>query len=127
MRTSARVLSALVILAALGACSESIGPVTSGGGVTSGVGSMAVIPSSATIGEGQMIQLTASLVDEFGDPLQAAVTWSSRDPAVATVSLSGTVLGRREGRTAIIASASGKAQTAAVHVTLGEPKGKPRP
>jgi uncharacterized protein YjdB len=121
MRTSAQVLSALVILASAGACdSEPIGPVTSGG-------SMTVAPSRATIGAGQTIQLTAKLVDEFGDPLQAAVAWSSSNPEVATVSVSGTVIGRREGRTAIIASAGGQAQSAAVQVLLDESAGKPKP
>jgi len=122
MRTSAQVLSALVILASAGACdTEPIGPVTSGGG------SMTVAPSRATIGAGQTIQLTAKLVDEFGDPLQAAVAWSSSNTEVATVSVSGTVIGRREGRTAIIASAGGQAQSAAVQVLLDESAGKPKP
>ncbi len=124
MRTahSTRVLSALVILASAGACSsESIGP------ATSGVGTMTVIPSLSTIGEGQAVQLTARLVDEFGDPLLAKVSWSSSNPSVATVSVGGTVLGRQEGRAAITASAHGRAQSAAVHVLPDESGGKPRP
>ena len=112
--------SVLLVLAA--ACtSESLGPATSGDG------SMTVIPSTATIGQGQAVQLTARLVDEFGDPLNAKVSWSSSNPSVATVSVSGTVLGRREGRAAIIASAGGRAQSAAVHVIPDETGGKPRP
>jgi len=125
MRTahSTRVLSALVILASAGACSsESIG-----GPATSGLGSMTVIPSQATIGEGQAVQLTARLVDEFGDPLLAKVSWSSSNPSVATVSVGGTVFGRREGRAAITASAHGRAQSAAVLVLPDESGGKPRP
>jgi uncharacterized protein YjdB len=124
MRTahSTRVLSALVILASAGACSsESIGP------ATSGVGTMTVIPSLSTIGEGQAVQLTARLVDEFGDPLLAKVSWSSSNPSVATVSVGGTVFGRQEGRAAITASAHGRAQSAAVHVLPDESGGKPRP
>ena len=124
MRTahSTRVLSALIILASAGACSsESIGP------ATSGIGSITVIPSLATIGEGQAVQLTARLVDEFGDPLQATVSWSSSNPSVATVSVGGTVFGRREGRAAITASAHGRAQSAAVLVLPDESGGKPRP
>ncbi len=124
MRTirSAQVLSAFVILASAGGCtSEAIGP------ATSGIGSMTVIPSGATIGEGQAVQLTARLVDEFGDPLQATVSWSSSNPSVATVSVGGTVLGRREGRAAITASAHGRTQSAAVLVLRDESGGKPRP
>jgi uncharacterized protein YjdB len=124
MRTahSARVLSALVFLASAGACSsESIGP------ATSGIGSMTVIPSSTTIGEGEAVQLTATLVDEFGDPLQATVSWSSSNPSVATVSVGGTVVGRQAGSAAITASARGRAHTASVHVLPDESEGKPRP
>ena len=119
---SARALSALIILVAAGGCSsDSLGP------ATSGAGTMTVIPSLATIGEGQVVKLTARLVDEFGDPLQATVTWSSSNPSVATVSVGGTVLGRQAGRAAITASAHGRAQSAAVHVLGSESGGKPRP
>lgn len=119
---STRALLALAILASAGACSnESIGP------ATSGVGSMTVVPRQATIGEGQAVQLTASLVDEFGEPLQAEVFWYSSNPSVATVSVGGTVVGRREGRAAITATAHGRAQTAAVQVLRDESGGKPKP
>lgn len=118
---SARV-AALIVLASVGACSsDSLGP------ATSGIGSMTVIPSVATIGEGQAIQLTARLVDEFGDPLQATLVWSSSNPSVATVSVGGTVFGQGEGRAAITASAHGRAQSATVEVLRDESGGKPRP
>lgn len=111
-----------VVLVVTGACtSESLGP------ATAGAGSMTVIPSTATIGQGQAVQLTARLVDEFGDPLNAKVSWSSSNPSVATVSVSGTVMGRGEGRAAVTASAGGRAQSAAVHVIPEESGGKPRP
>jgi uncharacterized protein YjdB len=117
---SARALSALIILATAGACSsESLGPATSGSGTVN------VVPSLATIGEGQAVQLTAKLVDEFGDPLEATFTWSSSNTDVATVSVGGTVFGRRPGRAAIIASAHGRAQSAAVVVLGDESEGKP--
>jgi uncharacterized protein YjdB len=119
---SVRALSAIIILATAGACSsESLGPATSGSTTVT------VVPSLATIGEGQAVQLTAQLVDEFGDPLEATVAWSSSNPDVATVSVGGTVFGRREGRAAIIASAHGRAQTAAVQVLRDASGGKPRP
>jgi len=107
----------------LGACdSESLGP------ARSRPGSISVVPSTATITEGQSLQLTASLVDEFGESLEGIVlSWSSSNPAVATVSGSGTVIGRQPGRAAIIASARGKAQSAAIHVREDETGGKPRP
>jgi uncharacterized protein YjdB len=117
-----RLLPALSLLAVLSACdSESIGP------ATAGVGTITVIPRTATIGAGQAVQLTAQLVDEFGDPLDARVSWSSSNPEVATVSVSGTVIGRKEGRAAITASAHGKLQAAAVHVIRDDSVGKPKP
>ncbi|HEU5304689.1 MAG TPA: Ig-like domain-containing protein [Gemmatimonadales bacterium] len=84
-----RVLSLTAIFTLAAACdSESIGP------ATSGVGSVTVIPSTATIGAGQALQLTARLVDEFGEPLEGVtVSWSSTNPSVATVSVGGTVFG----------------------------------
>lgn len=113
---------ALTLLLTTGACSsESIGP------STAGLGSMSVVPSSATIGTGQALQLNATLYDEFGDPLQAAVTWSSSNPSVATVSVGGTVYGRQPGRAAITATAHGRLQAAAVQVIGGEPQSKPKP
>jgi uncharacterized protein YjdB len=118
-----RILSAVAILAAAGACSsESIGPDRPDGG------SVTVIPSRATINEGQVVQLTARLVDEFGEPLEGVtLTWSSSNPSVATVSVTGTVFGHAPGRAAITASAMGKAQSAAVHVLEETRLGKPGP
>jgi uncharacterized protein YjdB len=128
MRTvhSTRLLSTLVILGFAGACSsDGTGP------ATSGEGTLTVIPSSTTIDAGHAIQLTASMVDEFGDPLQGLnFLWSSTNPDVATVSVSGTVFGRSAGRTAIKASALGRTVTAAVQVVQPHPDepppGKPR-
>jgi uncharacterized protein YjdB len=129
MRTahSVRALSALAILALAVACSsDGTGP------ATSGEGTLAVAPSTSTIGAGHVLQLTASIVDEFGEPLTGVnFSWSTTNPAVATVSVSGTVFGRSAGRTAIRASARGRTVTAAVQVVQPEPdeppSGKPRP
>jgi trimeric autotransporter adhesin len=120
---SLRLLLPSVVLLLSGACeSESLGP------RRAGPGSMSVVPSTATIGSGQSVQLTASLVDEFGEPLEGVVmSWSSSNPSVATVSVSGTVVGRQTGRAAIIATAQGKAQSAAIHVVADESGGKPEP
>jgi uncharacterized protein YjdB len=119
----ARTFSGFVLILAGAACSnDSLGP------RTAGVGTMTVAPSSATIGQGQALQLTAKLVDEFGDPLEGvAVTWTSSNTSVATVSVGGTVFGQRPGRAAIIANANGKAQGSAVRVVEDESQGKPRP
>jgi uncharacterized protein YjdB len=120
---SLRLLLPSLVLFLSSACeSESLGP------RRAGPGSMSVVPSTATIGEGQSLQLTASLVDEFGEPLKGVVmSWSSSNPSVATVSGSGTVVGRESGRAAIIATAQGKAQSAAIQVLEDQSGGKPKP
>ena len=109
-----------LLLASAGCNNESLGPQI-------GTSSITVAPSTATIGRGQTLQLTAKIVDEFGDPLQRAVTWSSSDPSVATVSVGGTVFGQGPGRAAITANADGRMQASAVHVTEEEPQSKPKP
>jgi uncharacterized protein YjdB len=115
MRTTYRARAfASTVLLATGACgTESIGP------TPAGFGSIEVVPSAATIAQGQPLQLTAMLFDEFGDPLQIAVTWSSSNPAVATVSHSGTVYGRQPGRAAVTANARGMTHSSAVRVVEG--------
>jgi len=122
MRTI-RSTRALALFFAIAACTDdSLGP------RTAGVGTMTVVPSTATIGQGEALQLTARLVDEFGDPLEGvAVKWTSSNPAVATVSVGGTVLGRRPGSAAITANAGGKVQGSSVRVVEGESQAKPRP
>ena len=116
-----RILALALVLTGAACSSESLGP------STGGTGSLSVVPSSATIGRGQAIQLTATLFDEFGDPLQTSVTWSSSNPSVATVSVGGTVFGREPGRAAITATTHGKTHGSAVHVVDGEPQSKPKP
>jgi uncharacterized protein YjdB len=116
------VLPSVVLLLSTACESESLGP------QRAGPGSVTVVPSVATLGEGQSLQLSASLVDEFGEPMDGVVlSWSSSNPSVATVSGSGTVVGRLSGRAAIIATARGKAQSAAIHVVADETGGKPKP
>lgn len=124
MRSTRSTRSLIVlIMAATWACSND----SSTGPATSGTATMRVIPSTATIVPGEALHLTASLVDEFGEPLEAAVTWSSSNEAVATVSVSGNVFGRSAGRAAITASARGRTQSSAVHVLEDEQPTKPKP
>ncbi|HJR17942.1 MAG TPA: Ig-like domain-containing protein [Gemmatimonadales bacterium] len=114
---------ALALFLATTACSnDSLGP------RTAGLATMTVVPSVATIGQGEALQLTARLVDEFGDPLEGVkVNWSSSNPEVATVSVGGTVLGRSAGNAAIRANAGGRVQGSSVQVVEDGSQGKPRP
>ncbi len=114
MRTirPARALACLAILAATGACTESLGP-----GPQSATTTMKVIPRSSTIPAGGVVTLTAQVFDEFGDPMVGVkYTWTSSNEAVATVSVGGTVFGRGEGRAAITATGGGKSQSSSVQV-----------
>jgi hypothetical protein len=102
----------LAILAATGACTESLGP----GGQLAGT-TISVVPRTSTIAAGEVITLTAQVFDEFGDPMVGVkYTWASSNEAVATVSVSGTVYGRGEGRAAITATAGGQTQSSSVQV-----------
>jgi uncharacterized protein YjdB len=118
--------SAVLLLSISGCTGDTLDP-QSGLGPQIGTSTMTVAPSSATIAEGETVQLTARIVDEFGDPLQhAKVTWSSSNSDVATVSVGGTVFGHGAGNAAIIASTGGKIQSSAVRVLEGESQSKPR-
>jgi uncharacterized protein YjdB len=118
--------SAVLLLSISGCTGDTLDP-QSGLGPQIGTSRMTVAPSSATIAQGGTVQLTARIVDEFGDPLQhATVTWSSSNSDVATVSVGGTVFGHGAGRAAITASTDGKIQSSAVRVLEGESQSKPR-
>ena len=119
-------LSPVLLLSISGCTGDSLDP-QSGLGPQIGTSSITVAPSSATIAQGGTVQLTARIVDEFGDPLQhGSVTWSTSNSDVATVSVGGTVYGHGAGRAAITASTDGKIQSSAVRVLEGEPQSKPR-
>ena len=67
---------------------------------------------------GQTQQLTPSVSDERGDPLQeAAVSWASSDAAIATVSSTGLVTARGAGSAQVTATAGAANATAQVTVT----------
>ena len=92
------------ITARSGSASASI-PVT----VMQSVGSIAIEPTSATLmALGETVQLTATVLDQNGQPVAAAVTWSSSDASVATVSDEGLVTAVSNG-SATISARSGRA------------------
>jgi uncharacterized protein YjdB len=86
------------------------------------VASVTVAPSTASVVEGQTVQLTATTRDAKGVELtDRVVTWVSSNPSRATVSSSGTVLGILEGSATITATAEGSSASAAVTVTAAPP------
>jgi hypothetical protein len=83
-----------------------------------GSGLLEVTPSSATVVEGGTVQLTGAVKDSGGNVVpNVTFTWSSSNPAVATVSGAGLVSGVSEGSAVVIVSGGGYADTAAVSVT----------
>ena len=86
--------------------------------VLASVHSVEVSPVTPTILVGQMAQLTALPKDERGEPLPGdAVTWSSSDTSVATVTESGLVLAVAAGTAMITATTEGRTGTATVTVS----------
>ncbi|MBK7832773.1 MAG: Ig-like domain-containing protein [Gemmatimonadetes bacterium] len=106
------------------------GPITvnaeSGGG--SGAMALLVVPApvatvtvtlaSTALIVGQTVQASAVVKDGTGNTLTGrAVTWTSSDVSVATVSASGLVQGLSPGLTTITATAEGKSGTSVLSVT----------
>src|SRR5207302_655296 len=85
---------------------------------TTPVASVDAPPPTATVQAGQTVQLTATPRDANGAALSGrAVSWSSSNPSVATVSSSGLVSGVTPGSATITATSEGKSGTASVTVT----------
>ncbi len=81
------------------------------------VSSIIITPDTATVIARSTLQLQATLLDSAGHPLSGrAVTWSSSNRFVATVSSTGLVTGLGQGRTTITAAAAGKIGTAGINV-----------
>lgn len=82
------------------------------------LGSIQIIPSSATIAVGRTAGLVAQLLDSAGAPLAGrTVAWSSNAPQFATVASDGIVTAVAAGQARITATAEGKSATATVDVT----------
>src|SRR5438094_470035 len=86
------------------------------------VASVAVTPASATIQVSQTQQLAATLKDASGNTLSGrAVSWTSSNPSVASVSGSGLVTGLAAGSAVITAMSEGKTGTATLTVVAPPP------
>lgn len=81
------------------------------------VATVSVSPGSATLTVGQSTQLTATTRDASGSVLTGRViTWSSANPAVATVSASGFVIAVGAGSANITATSEGRSGVALITV-----------
>jgi len=82
------------------------------------VATVSVSPPTASIQQGQTVQLTATLKDANGNTLSGrTVAWSSSNTSVATVSSSGLVSGVTPGSATITATSEGKSGTSSITVT----------
>lgn len=104
-------LSSAAVLAAA-ACGG--GDSVTGGGGSASVASVIVTPALDTaVSINEVVAFTATATDASGKAISGvALTWSSSDEAVATVSTSGQASARSSGTARIVASASGAADTA---------------
>lgn len=81
------------------------------------VASLVVTPASATIQRGNTLTLNAIPRDAAGNVLTGrAVTWSSSDTSIATVSTIGVVTGIERGTAIITATCEGKTASATIRV-----------
>jgi uncharacterized protein YjdB len=81
------------------------------------VATVAVSPETATLTPGQTARFRPTVFDARGDALAGrTVTWTSADPAVASVDPTGLVTAQREGMVTISASSGGRVGTATVTV-----------
>ncbi|MDZ7630131.1 MAG: Ig-like domain-containing protein [Gemmatimonadaceae bacterium] len=78
-----------------------------------------VSPSTGSIETGRTLQLSANTLDAVGAGLTGrTITWTSQQPAVATVSATGLVTGVAAGTATITATADGVSGTATIGVLL---------
>lgn len=85
------------------------------------VASVTVTPNVATLVVTGTVQLTANLFSATGEPLSPAgrtISWSTSNPAIATVNASGLVTGLSAGTATIAASSEGQSGSAAITVSL---------
>lgn len=99
--------------------------------VQTAVASIDLAPTTSVISVGDTVQLTATPKDAAGQAIDRPVTWSSSNPAVATVDEGGRVAGIGVGSVEITAAAGSKqakaqldVQDAAAAITIsGAPSG----
>lgn len=110
-----------IITALVAACTrqEPVGPLTAS--ALSASKEVVVTPADATIAVGETQQFSAQYFQN-GKEKKALFTWSSSDPAIATVNSSGTVTGVRGGEVTITATTGMTSGTAHLTVRRGPPQ-----
>lgn len=80
------------------------------------VATVAIAPATVTLESGEKQELKATVTDATGKSINRPVHWSSRNPAIASVSASGQVSAIGVGSAEIVASCEGKSGSASVTV-----------
>jgi uncharacterized protein YjdB len=90
--------------------------------------SIQVLPPQVTFDQvGQSLQLSALVFDASNSPFSTGISWSSSNPAVASVGSDGTVTARAVGSASITASASCCGLSAVSQITVSAPQPPPPP
>src|SRR5690348_3459021 len=84
--------------------------------VSGAIASVKVVPKIDTLPKGDSLQYSDTLKDSIGNVVGGAVTWSSTNPTVATVTAAGLARLLAAGQAGIIAAAAGHADTAQLFV-----------
>lgn len=106
--------AAALLSAALGGCNEPTG-------VEPEVSRILVSPANALlVGVGERMPFSATTLGPDGEQVSAEVTWSTGDPAVATVNTRGSVTAVGPGKTGVTGAAGGVSATARLEVHVRE-------
>jgi glucose/arabinose dehydrogenase len=114
MKGFRRVTEASVVAWLLGSCGD--GPVQP---QFPAVASVTVSADTATLVPSGTIQLSAAAIGASGESLPRIFSWSTSDPAKATVSKSGTVIGVAPGTATVTATTGGKSASSTITVLDG--------
>lgn len=114
--------SAAIIATAGGKSGQAAITVTGGTTQPGPVASVSLTPSTLSLGIGSVQSLTATLKDANGTVLSGrAITWTSSNPLVATISALGVVTGVIGGNATITATSEGVSGSATVTITVVAP------
>lgn len=92
-----------------------------GGGSGPGEGVLSIQPGTASLRAGEVLALGLSRGEGGAGPDAGEARWTSRDPEVAGVDDSGTVMGGRVGGTTILAILGSDSAEASIQVVPGSP------
>ena len=84
------------------------------------IAALNVVPHAATIASGSKVSLTASALDSHGNSLSGrAVSWTTSNSNIATISTTGVVTAFKIGDATLTATSEGVTAASRVHVTTG--------